>query len=199
MLVLLFGVVIGIILGVEIVHLAGAKSCPSNQCPAFDAINPGDIFAFSDAYYTGTVIGQINIAESSIDVVMFEVRYYKSRPESSANKILESLVAAKKRGVNVRVVAEGGEAYLGDSFEKGNKAGIDYLVKNGVGVRLDPKNVTTHAKLVVIDGKTVIVGSTNWNYNSLDNNHETDILVNSQKAAQYFGDYFERLWRGDAT
>jgi phosphatidylserine/phosphatidylglycerophosphate/cardiolipin synthase-like enzyme len=67
------------------------------------------------------------------------------------------------------------------------------LSKEGVEVIYDPLFVTTHAKLIIIDGRISLLGSTNWTYYSLTSNHEVGVLIESREVAQALGYYFERV------
>jgi len=49
--------------------------------------------------------------------------------------------------------------------------------------------------MVVIDGCTVVLGSTNWNYYSLEKNCEIDIaFVNLPEIAAPFETFFQTIW-----
>ena len=69
------------------------------------------------------------------------------------------------------------------------------LTKGGVAVAYDPLAITTHTKLLIIDGKISIVGSTNWTYNALDKNHEASVLIQSSEVASNLQDYFQSVWK----
>jgi hypothetical protein len=60
-------------------------------------------------------------------------------------------------------------------------------------VRYDEPTRYTHAKAVVIDQKTVILGSTNWTENSFDNNIETDVRIESPELALELLEYFRTI------
>jgi phosphatidylserine/phosphatidylglycerophosphate/cardiolipin synthase-like enzyme len=67
------------------------------------------------------------------------------------------------------------------------------LSKEGVEVIYDPLFVTTHAKLIIIDEKICLLGSTNWTYHSLTSNHEVGVLIESDEVARALGHYFDRV------
>ena len=67
------------------------------------------------------------------------------------------------------------------------------LTRNGIKVYLDSENVTTHSKLIVVDGRYSIVGSTNWSYYALSKNNETNVLIDSEEVAKEYIKYFEEL------
>ena len=108
--------------------------------------------------------------------------------------LLDDLIEASKRGVDVKVMLEGGEEFLGENFTEAQTKTKEYLEEGGVKVKFDGEGVTTHAKLIVIDERVVILGSTNWNYYSLDRNNEASVLIKSNEAGIYYEDYFEKLW-----
>ncbi len=58
---------------------------------------------------------------------------------------------------------------------------------------LDPLFKTTHAKSVVVDGRLTLLGSTNWTYYALTNNHEVAVLVQSKELAKALIDYFNQV------
>jgi hypothetical protein len=152
-----------------------------------------------DRDYYPEVISLIKSAESTIHIVMFELFFYPDYPDSKTNLLLAELVNAQSRGVDVRVCLEGGEEFLGEDFVEKQLRGYRYLEKHGVGVRVDPEGVTSHAKLLVVDGNRVVVGSTNWSYYALDRNAETNVLIRSAALASRFDDYFDKLWKRSSS
>jgi phosphatidylserine/phosphatidylglycerophosphate/cardiolipin synthase-like enzyme len=56
-----------------------------------------------------------------------------------------------------------------------------------------------HAKGVVVDGDTAIVGSLNWNDNAYRENREVALVLHGEEAGAYFGGVFERDWEGGIT
>ena len=145
------------------------------------------------ASYVRVLIELLNQAERSIYVSMYRMSYYSGYGDSLANDILHALTDAAHRGLNVKVLLDDC-AYYEDSAAANLTSAIT-LHQRGVEVRLDAANLTTHAKLVVIDGETVLLGSTNWNYYSLEKNCETNIVfVNLPEIAAPFEAYFQALW-----
>jgi len=63
-------------------------------------------------------------------------------------------------------------------------------------VKLDSREVTTHSKALIVDGKSVLVGSSNWSYYSLAKNVEIDLVINDvPSVAEAFEVYFEEIWQ----
>ena len=146
-----------------------------------------------DSDYYRIASREIKNAQKSIDLIMFELVYYPGK-NGPSNKLLNELIKARKRGVRVRVIMEGGERYLGAKFIRKVRRTADFLRFSGIMVRMDGNGQTTHAKLLIIDTTNVLLGSTNWSYYSLTKNHETNALIESKKLAQQFTNYFDELW-----
>ncbi len=137
---------------------------------------------------------ELQNASSSIHIVQFQMRYYPSYPSSHSNIFLNDLIEAKERGVDVKVMLEGGEDFLGENFTEDQIKAQEYLESGGVEVKFDGEGITTHAKLIVIDKRVVILGSTNWNYYALDRNNEASVLIKSNEIGEHYDDYFHKLW-----
>jgi len=178
---LLAGILLGAILGVLAMHLFQEQLCPSILC-----INKASVVPISDRGYFPAVHRELRKAQHSIHIVAFELKYYNSYPNSNQNKLVQALIVAHNRGVDVRIIV--------DEYSRENNA-YELLKEKGIHIKHDSEDVTTHAKLIIIDGRTVILGSTNFSYYGLEKNHEVDILVNADHLAEYFERYFEELWK----
>jgi len=150
--------------------------------------------ATDTALYAETTLACLGAARRSVHVVMYRMSYYPSYPTSIANRLLDALIDAAGRGLDVRVVLDDCAPYAESA--KANLEAATMLRFQGVAVRLDDPAITTHAKLVIIDGETVLLGSTNWNYYSLEQNVEADLaLIGVPSVAATFDAFFEALWR----
>jgi len=56
--------------------------------------------------------------------------------------------------------------------------------------------VTTHAKLVVVDRREVILGSTNWNRYAFTDQEQANVRIVDERVGGAFASYFDRLWEG---
>lgn len=137
-------------------------------------------------------------AKRSVHVVMYRASYYPAYRESLSNEILYELTDALGRGLDVKVLLDDC-SYYPESARANLEAAL-YLHLHGVDVRFDDPTQTTHAKLVLIDEKSVLLGSTNWNYYSLEKNNEVDLaLIDLPSVAACYEPYFQLLWaRGKA-
>lgn len=106
------------------------------------------------------ILSLIRQAQQSIDVYALELR---------EDNVIDALVAEAERGVTVRIVAN---ADLSES----DAEGLIPLLEAGGQVRLvdDP---TIHAKMLLIDGQSLMVGSINFSYTSLNRNREVSMIL----------------------
>ncbi|NJE62530.1 phospholipase [Thermococcus sp. 21S7] len=139
----------------------------------------------TDEEYYKNVIDAINGAEKSIYVMMFSMLYDPDDGFDWANDLIRALVAAKNRGVEVHVLLEDGV--------ESNREAYGYLRSHGVDVSFDSPGTTLHAKVVVIDGRLVFIGSHNWSESALYWNHEVSLMVASGELAERLIEYFEGI------
>lgn len=89
--------------------------------------------------------------------------------------IAEALVAARRRGVDVRVIADPGQD------DKIATSLIGHLARQGVPVWLDPQHAAAHDKVMVIDAgrtdATVITGSFNFTHAAQYRNAENLLIL----------------------
>jgi phosphatidylserine/phosphatidylglycerophosphate/cardiolipin synthase-like enzyme len=149
--------------------------------------------AGESALYGRFVLDVLSHARMSVHAVLYRVSVYPQFADSVTSALVEELILAARRGLEVRVLMDDCSFYA-DSARENLESAI-FLYQSGVEVRFDDPEVTTHAKLVVVDGETVVLGSTNWNYYSVEKNIEADIaFLRMPAVAATFESYFADLW-----
>jgi sugar-specific transcriptional regulator TrmB len=131
-------------------------------------------------------------ARRTIYVIMYSMAQYLEYPLGHEARLLSALIDARKRGVEVRVLLESG---VNDDLAHQNRQTGDYLSKFGITVKFDSRGITTHDKLIIVDSKIVVVGSTNWTYHAIDENNEASVVIYSESVGLKFQKYFLELWR----
>jgi phosphatidylserine/phosphatidylglycerophosphate/cardiolipin synthase-like enzyme len=186
----LWAIVIVFVLGVIIGYFVAVQVSQTPAQPSTKGILVSEnnvLFLPDDAYY-GNLTWYLDRANKSVYVVMYVVKFDTSQYNDPVNVILRKLVDLHKRGVDVKVVVD-------DETKNSYPATINYLVGNGVPVRLDEsQGRTTHCKIVVIDDQYVFIGSHNWTESALKYNHEATLLVNSSELASQVVKYIESIW-----
>lgn len=132
----------------------------------------------------------MNRANSSIHVIMYVVKYdpEETAARDPANALIAALKTAHDKGLDVKVIVD-------DVTKSDYPETITYLKTQGIPVKLDPKSgITTHAKLVIIDGRIIIIGSHNWTESALLRNNEYSVSIHSSEVALEVERYFQNLW-----
>ena len=164
------------------------------HCPACSFDESERIVPLINEQYANVTFEEISKAQSSIYVLMYEMKFYETN--NSVRQLEDLLIKKHNEGLDVKIIIDqsewGGKI---TSLSKENEKTIDYLKANGVDVRPDSLKTTTHDKLLIIDDQTVIIGSHNWGFSALERNNEASILIESKEIARYYNNYFENLWK----
>lgn len=127
---------------------------------------------------SSTIKHWIGRANKSIHVMVYSF---------TLDEIAEALIAARERGVDVKVVIERENAYgRGSEYQRLLSAGID--------VRLDSNPYLMHHKVMIVDGRIVVTGSYNWSWSAENRNDENLIVIMDEDIAREFEEEFMRVW-----
>ena len=112
---------------------------------------------------------------------------------------LKEAVAAAEQGVEVRILLDSSwyvereneelVRWIEDQAEAGDLPMEARLVEPGEFEKI-------HAKGVVVDDRRSMIGSINWNSNSVENNREVALIVESEEIANYYATVFDTDWEG---
>jgi hypothetical protein len=136
--------------------------------------------------YFPTVQRELDRARSSVTVCLYLYVLRANQFESPVFQLTRSLVQARDRGVRVEVYLDQNIDFVrGDSLPLAGKnaAAVRYLKSNNIPVFFDSPSTLTHAKTVIIDSATVLLGSSNWTDSAFRDNVETNVLVRSPSFA----------------
>jgi len=143
--------------------------------------------------YATMVLDLLRSARISVHIIMYRASVYPQYADSLSNRLVDAVCDAARRGLDVRVLLDDCQSYP-ESAEANLMAAL-VMAERGVDVRLDSPGQTTHAKMVLIDGETLVIGSTNWNYYALERNVETSVaLIGIPAVAAPYEAFFEHLW-----
>ena len=98
-----------------------------------------------------------------------------------------ALIAAKKRGVDVKVLVDAVNAM-------GRASKHQLLRDNGILVKTENYAGKLHSKSMIIDDKYVVIGSMNFSYSGNAKNDENLIIIKNSSAAKFYRKFFEYLW-----
>lgn len=125
------------------------------------------------------VLNTLSQATVSIDLVAYAF---------TSKQVATVLLAAKRRGVDVRVLADKQSA-------SERYSAVTFLANQGVSVRLNCRYAIQHSKFALIDGETVQTGSLNYTHSAFTRNAENVVVIRGDSAVrQVYQQEFERLW-----
>jgi phosphatidylserine/phosphatidylglycerophosphate/cardiolipin synthase-like enzyme len=105
---------------------------------------------------------------------------------TTGSGIVEALVRARGRGVDVRLIAD-------KRTPCERNAGIDALAQAGTPIWIDREVPIAHAKTMVIDGAMTLMGSYNWTRNAARNSEDLNLVASRALAAAYAAQWRSRL------
>ncbi len=157
--------------------------------------NPDE--ANGDVYLDTVVVKYIHQAQKTIDMAI-----YSMWGSPAADIISDSLIAAKNRGVRVRIVAEADNTYSSDKRYYMSK-----LLNSGINIMFDDETDNNmgnwcdynggylmHNKFVVIDSQITITGSANWSNAGTRINANNIVVIDNRDIALAYIEEFEEMW-----
>lgn len=117
-------------------------------------------------------------------------------------KIINSIINAKKRGVDVKIILcnyNKSEKFDYEGFDKktfvklgGNKATFDHFISHNINVVFSDDSVffAYHPKFIVIDGKICVISTTNLNDNGFFNARNFALITRDEKVITDLTDLF---------
>jgi len=172
---------------VLLASLAGASSQPGAAAPA-EAITPlflgslanSDTQAQTPADGLFTALAQQ--AQTSIDVALYDFNRASVR---------DALLAAKARGVAVRVVGDNE-----DSIDSSYAPFYQSLVTASIPLTLDSTTALMHNKFAVFDNSVTWTGSANFSDNAFVRNGENVVVITSTVVANIYATEFDEMFGG---
>ncbi len=139
---------------------------------------------FGESYHK-TIHTYLKEADTSITVAMYFI-ILEPEGEGPINELVNDLVDAKMRGVQVRVVLE-------DSKLKANRLAYEKLRANNIAVYFDTPEHLLHIKGVAIDDRYIFLGSANWSKAAIQDNFEATYFDDSPQDAIAFKKYVDNI------
>ena len=135
-------------------------------------------FSPQDKSISNAVLPIIENAKSYIYIPIFVI---------TENRVVEALIKAKQRGVDIRLIS--------DALNASNKySKIKVLRANGIPVKIENYAGKMHSKTMIVDDKYSIIGSMNFSKSGETKNDENTIVLENAEAAKYLKRFFLYQW-----
>jgi len=142
--------------------------------------------------YPEIVIPIIKQASSSIDVLVYEWKWYGHQGHTAIQQFNLELCSATRRGVKTRVIMN--IEHYSHPITKINTRTERFLKQAGAEVKMARVGGRTHAKMIIVDKKILILGSHNFCKSSFSSNAEVSITIADCPVIEEYSRYFESLW-----
>ena len=135
-------------------------------------------FSPQDKSISSAVLPIIENAKDYIYIPIFVI---------TENRVVEALIKAKQRGVDVRLISDALNA--SSKYSK-----IKVLRANGIPVKIENYAGKMHSKTMIVDDKYSIIGSMNFSKSGETKNDENTIVLENAEAAKYLKRFFLYQW-----
>lgn len=126
------------------------------------------------------LIKVINSAKSNLDIAIYSL---------TKSDIVDAIIAAKNRGVNVRIITDKQE-----SKSKSEKAELTVLSDDNIPIKINEHSGLMHLKVTIADKAIVTTGSYNYTNGATYENDEVLVVIDNQNIAQDWDKKFESMW-----
>ncbi len=135
-------------------------------------------FSPQDGITNNHIIPLVNGAKGYVYVPAFIITH---------GAFAQSLISAKSRGVDVKVIIDATNPMgSGSQVAKLRSAGVPVKTENYAG--------KMHSKSIIIDDKYVIIGSMNFSRSGEERNDENVVILENSAISRHYRGYFEYLW-----
>lgn len=133
-------------------------------------------------YTTGisTVLASaINSVTATLDIAAYEF---------NEPLLTQAVIAARRRGVRVRIVTDDEDGLADDATT------LTQIANAGIPVVTDERSALMHNKFMILDGSTVWTGSWNYTINDTYRNNNNAIVLRSRQAVQNYQAEFNEMF-----
>ncbi len=129
------------------------------------------------------LIALLQTATKNLDIAIYSITH---------PQIVAAIVAAKNRGVKVRMVVDRQQS-------TGTSSLVSLLKSSGISLRVGNAQGIMHDKFSIVDKRTLETGSFNYTNNASESNAENQIYLNDPSTILKFEVIFTALWSSAAT
>ena len=152
----------------------------------------GKIIPAINGDYPEVVIPIIKDCRSSLDVLVYEWKWYGHQAATSIQQLNLEVCSAARRGVKVRVLMN--IEHYSHPITKINTRTERFLKNAGCEVKCVRCGGRTHAKMMIIDKNILLLGSHNLCKSSLSTNAEASVVLIDFPVISEYQRYFDSLW-----
>ncbi|MDH5717423.1 MAG: phospholipase D-like domain-containing protein [Spirochaetia bacterium] len=157
--------------------------------------DPGDAVKkdLIQVFYNDPGKNELNTIDKKIDIKLIELinkaekSIYIAAYQLNRENIIDSLIKARNRGVDVKFVGDI------DEFES---AGYQELYKNNIDMTVGNSSGIQHNKFIIIDNQYLFTGTGNFTDNGFLRNNNNFILIKNKEVVEYYLAEFNQMYKG---
>lgn len=123
----------------------------------------------------------VDQARQNINIIVYDWRWYQNDPGNSVQVFNQAIVRAVRRGVKVRAIVNSNTI-------------LKTLKDVGCDARCILSKKLVHAKLIIFDEKSVVLGSHNFSQSAFTLNQEVSVFLPDFSDTPRLLEYFNSLW-----
>lgn len=132
--------------------------------------------------FPAKVLPLIEGAKQSIRIIVFDWRWYPVDPGCACQKFNNAIIRARGRSVAISVLTNCDDV-------------LNILRKAGIVAKKPTSRRLLHSKMLIIDGKHLVIGSHNYTQNAFTSNFESSVILRDCENLDSFIEYFNSLNR----
>ena len=127
------------------------------------------------------VIPIIDNSKISVDIIVFDWRWYPQDPGASCQLFNQAIVRAVRRGVKVRAIVN-------------NLQIVSILKSLGCEAKKLLTTKLVHCKMMIVDDEIVVTGSHNYTQSAFQMNLELSVILYKPENMDSFNNFFNNLF-----
>ena len=131
--------------------------------------------------FADKIIPLIEQAKKSIDIIVYDWKWYPDQIGSAIQRFNNAIVNASKKGKQIRAITN--SPYINNILSELN-----------IKTKKWSSRKTLHTKLTIIDNKIAILGSHNYTMNAFTINYEVSVIIQDEATVKRLNQYFNNLW-----
>lgn len=135
----------------------------------------------------------IRAAKKEVYVVAYLMMTPGEKRAGKEVKLYKELMEAQLRGVDCKVLLN--YTHPPNKIVKQNILAGRWMGLHGIECRFVARNRTVHAKMIIIDGVTLVVGSHNWSQRAVERNVEASVELKESGVVKEARENFLELWK----
>jgi len=172
--------------------------CKGSYKPIFNSLKYCGNFTAIPVFSPDTSYKAIcNLIDSADDCIYIEQLYVYKDWKNNLSPFIKKLINKSTQGIDIRIILNYNPSYEA-TIEKCNQTKC-FLEEYGIKVKFIYTNwsyfTNVHNKGMIVDNKSVLISSINWNENSVTRNREAGIIIENEFISSFYADVFLYDWQ----